>query len=463
MSILKKNIPTKLVAPIFVGLLLLLAPICVRAQMRAPLRQWAGLTSYALSSKQDSVFAFYADSDVKLVAADSSNNAAQFIWLRFSDGRFADTIRRTTNAVAADTLMLSSDVSSEAGYRVLVDNSLGEVQVYTVWMFIDDVRIDTLLYDNECDYLRVEPRTIPNRYDVEWDRFVYWDLSRPTPIPINTYGRSYFSQVRWECDVADVELPERPRIDLQVVGPAPYYDAQYTLNFTSPFGRTMSAQSTTIEAVAVKADSEVKMMKSSVWEDFSESEKYEALLEMSLKSTSLNADSVCWSISRQQPNNGRYARIWGECAAFSSAEIFPDKAMMVPGRYRLVHTAKNTTSRCIDSTYIEFMVDSSMIKEEAFPNVFTPTNADGINDVFRFVDPEQNIRSMQSCLIRIYNRSGKLMHTYDGDPRQWQGWDGKTHGRMANPGIYYYIVECTGWDGQIFKKREPYKGFFYLY
>lgn len=453
--------PWKIIAQALSGLILLLAPFGASGQLTAPDRRWAAPTAYALTSEQDSIVAYHKGDTILLCAALPNKANAQFTWLRFANSHFADTLQRSSTTTA-DTLRLSATALSEGGYRVLADNLLNDTAIHTIWVFVDDVKIDTLLIDNECDFMRIEPRTIPNRYDLDYDRFTYWDISRTTPIPINTYGRSYFNQMTWECSEPEIELPSKPKPDLLIQSPAPLLNAQYTISVTSPFGRTLTAKTNIVEATAVKAEQEIMVMKQGAWSTFSESDKHEALLELALKSTATNADSACWCIRKQNPNNGRYTEIWSTCIAFGSAEVLPDKTLMVPGHYRIVHTAKNATSHCIDSISIDLQVDSSMIKEEAIPNVFTPTNADGNNDVFRFIDPEQNIRSMQSCLIRIYNRSGKLMHSYNGDPRQWTGWDGKTHGRMANPGIYYYIIESKGWDGQEFK-RGPYKGFFYLY
>lgn len=437
----------------------LLIPSAARGQLLAPGRHWAGITSYALSDAQDSIFAYHGTSldTAHLRAQHSTGQPARFEWLRYSTDNNSFAPLRTDDNQTLSAL----DGLSEGGYRVRITSQTDSVEVFTVWLFADDVRIDTIEVENECDFMRLSPRTRPNRWDVDFDRFVYYDLSRPRPIPNNTFGRAYFGQVSWESSTSEVELTSPNKLDLTET-PAPLHDASYTVRISTPFGRTLIHQTPELTAVAVKADHKVRIMQHGAWEDHTEDSEYEALLELELQSSSTNADLERWRIQAQLPPRNTYHTIWSDSTMANHGAMYPDKSKMLPGRYCLIHTAQNVQSGCTDSSALEIQVDSSMIKEEAIPNVFTPTNADGQNDVFRFVNPEQNIRSMQSCLIRIYNRSGKLMHSYEGPPRTWEGWDGRTHGRMAQTGVYYYIIECKGWDGQLFK-RGPYKGFLYLY
>lgn len=456
-------LPTHFLKYPLTGLLVLLCTLPplghAWGQLRAPGRHWAGLTSYSMSVEQDSIFAYHDTSidTARLRAQHSTGEQSRFEWLRYDPHNNAFELVHTDEAQQQSML----DGLSEGGYRVRITSLSDSVEVYTAWLFADNVRIDTLEVENECDFMRISPRTRPNRWDVDYDRFVYYDLSRPRPLPNNTFGRSYFAQAEWECSSSDVELANPGKLDLMVI-PAPLHNAFYTVRISTPFGRTLTKQTPELTAVAVKAEHTVRIMQNGLWTDHSEGGQYEALLELALQSSSTNADLEHWRIQVQQPPRNAYRTIWRDSIGAGQGELLPDKSMMLPGRYRLTHIAQNTLSGCKDSVTLEIKVDSSIIKEDAIPNVFTPTNADGQNDVFRFVNPEQNIRSMQSCLIRIYNRSGKLMHSYNGDPRAWDGWDGKTHGRMAQTGVYYYIIECRGWDGQLFK-GEKFTGFVYLY
>lgn len=77
------------------------------------------------------------------------------------------------------------------------------------------------------------------------------------------------------------------------------------------------------------------------------------------------------------------------------------------------------------------------------PNAFTP-NEDGVNDVWKVA-----YRSLLEFKCSIFDRYGNKITSFT-DPSQ--GWDGKYNGKMAKPGVYFYVIEATGADGKRYKK-----------
>lgn len=68
------------------------------------------------------------------------------------------------------------------------------------------------------------------------------------------------------------------------------------------------------------------------------------------------------------------------------------------------------------------------------PNVLTPDNRDGINDVFR---PCQDPLYAESVEFEVFNRWGNSVYTYQGDPQfSWDATDDS--GKDIPPGVYYY-------------------------
>ena len=77
--------------------------------------------------------------------------------------------------------------------------------------------------------------------------------------------------------------------------------------------------------------------------------------------------------------------------------------------------------------------------------------------------------SMKSVKISIFNRWGKLLHVWENNNLQGfyntvdkvpqSVWDGKVGGRMATPGVYFWIAEGVGRDGE----RRKGNGFFHLF
>jgi gliding motility-associated-like protein len=107
---------------------------------------------------------------------------------------------------------------------------------------------------------------------------------------------------------------------------------------------------------------------------------------------------------------------------------------------------------CLDSVNPTVTVEPSEID---VPNVFSPNN-DGQGDNI-FIIKDKSIRTFK---IVIYSRTGNLVHKYDGEISDWEGWNGKVKDRAkASEGVYFYIIEAKGWDD--IKYQE--KGTVYLF
>ncbi len=78
------------------------------------------------------------------------------------------------------------------------------------------------------------------------------------------------------------------------------------------------------------------------------------------------------------------------------------------------------------------------------PNAFSPGASPGVNDVWKV-----SYRSLIEFECWIFNRHGKQVFHFS-DPSQ--GWDGRIGGRLAKPGVYYYVIEALGADGKRYKK-----------
>jgi gliding motility-associated-like protein len=77
------------------------------------------------------------------------------------------------------------------------------------------------------------------------------------------------------------------------------------------------------------------------------------------------------------------------------------------------------------------------------PNFITP-NGDGYNDIWEIPFISNN----PDADIKIYDRFGKLITSYKGSDR---GWDGTSEGKLVNPDTYWYIIDLK--DGS-----DPIKG-----
>jgi gliding motility-associated-like protein len=204
----------------------------------------------------------------------------------------------------------------------------------------------------------------------------------------------------------------------------------------------------------------------------------EAVLEVNFTNSSINYDSVYWFFYKDSYIITReIERTDGQpidSIAFVLTDDAPVHEYKQSGEYtvRLVAVKENpTTGNCYDTLYMEpgtfINVQISLVE---VPNFFTP-NGDGINDVFVV-----GSRSLKSLDIVIFNRWGGKVHSWSYSnittseyTMKHAVWDGRVgNGRMASPGVYYYVIKYEGRDidkeddkGRMVK--ETLNGFIHLF
>jgi len=447
---------------------LLFHSLWLHAQINSPGRDWAGLTLYGTGTVQDSIFVFFSSTETPktgaLRATFSDGSPSDVIWYKYNQtisnpaNRFEpiDTVYSVTESHKTGLL--------KGGYRVSVTrNSDNLTEVYTCWLMIDDVVITSIDTVNNCDYLYLNTKLSPNRYLIP-DYFDYWDLSKSSQPVIITLGNTYFNHVAWTASNPLISI-SNTTLSLTIDEPAPLYDSKYIIQIVNPFERVLAFETNLLIAKAAKADFSVYIDNEDVWADGGSNPEGEAPLKMKLVSNSINTDSIYWNIINDETLFllGGDSIVENYSALFAEpTEYFPTPEKMVPGTYPVEHVAVKVSSGCRDTMTLIVVVDTSAIKPDAIPNVFSP-NGDGANEIFILKDPKTNISSIKSFHIYIFNRTGQRVYEYSGDPKTWGGWDGtiKGIGSEAPDGVYYFIIEAVGWDNRVYK-RGKYKGFVHL-
>ncbi|HNS30212.1 MAG: gliding motility-associated C-terminal domain-containing protein [Bacteroidales bacterium] len=460
----------------------------VQAQLFSPGCDWVGTTQYqyVASELQDPIFIFFSWSDNPMLgnlrAQFSDSTHATYLWRKY------DPAQRQFNIIQGqtDSLLINLD---RGGYRAEV--TVGDsTEIYTAWVMIDDVEIDRLaVWNNNCERLTLALFSKPNNfYEVNSNYFTYYNYYTPIHAPLTVLGpRGYFGDYAFASNPDEVPVDEllpflqnSHLIDIEFESPAnqslhgPLHDAKYELVIHTPFGKgDLQVETEEIPAIATRADFELFINQPvdgiPDWVPGGDSPSGEALLEIKLESSSENADSIYWKlhkITELYPHTSKV--IWSDSSYMESGrEVFPPKELMVPGFYKVEHSSKKLSSGCIDKLLLPFdenkflEVDSSFFKGAAIPNVFTPN---GANPTFKFVLPEDNIMSIKDFKITIFSRWGNRVYAYTGDPKTWEGWDGKIDGTKgdAAAGVYYFVIEAVGWDGKRYRKGQ-YKGFLHLF
>ena len=104
---------------------------------------------------------------------------------------------------------------------------------------------------------------------------------------------------------------------------------------------------------------------------------------------------------------------------------------------------------CSDSTWIEIMVDET--RRVYVPNAFSP-NGDGFNDYFSIQSPDPGT----ILSFKIFNRWGSLVFETNEAMLNFDqsGWDGMVNGKVAQSGVYVWLIEIEFFDG----KKEKWSG-----
>jgi len=405
------------------------------------------LTEYS-SGAQDNIHVFCGQKDMQnatLTASYPQGESGNFEWRKYN------TITGTFDFFSADqTGNRTSSISGLADgcYRVIINPASGQ-KTYTAWVFNNYIEAKAEITDSDCSSFTLNGTFASPEFN-------YVDLSSGQVLSLKKDVK-----VVWKD--GDVLVSNYAT---QVKSDPPTANTTYTFVVSDRFGCTTQA---TVEYISVvtKAAFTYKILQQGPNKDKrSDPSKNEAPLTVEFTSTSENADSYEWYFykSYEVIDKEKEAKTFKDSIQEIVYNQNPTYIYEASGKYLVKLISKKTTGSltCSSYKYIDdvIVVDSSFIDA---PNVFTP-NGDGNNDNFAI-----KFFSMKSIKITILNRWGKVLHTWDsGDVQGFYNtvttitqsvWDGRVGGRLATPGVYFWVAEGTGRDG---KKRKD-NGFFHLF
>jgi gliding motility-associated-like protein len=106
------------------------------------------------------------------------------------------------------------------------------------------------------------------------------------------------------------------------------------------------------------------------------------------------------------------------------------------GRYTVSVTDSNLCSNTAT-----LLVKNNCPGKVFVPNVFTPSNRDGLNDVFYPITS-----NIETITFRVYNRYGEQIFETN---QLKTGWDGMFNGKPAQADVYVYTVEYKTLSGRV--------------
>lgn len=436
----------RIVTGFIVLLLFVLAPSLGFAQISSNANQIIP-TEYS-SGGQDEIHIFCTTRDVvnaSLTATAPGGVGGTYEWLKYNAQTGAFEPYQSDLSGAATSVISNL---ADGAYRVNITTGEG-VQTFTAWVFNNYIETTATITNSDCNSF-----TLVGTSDTPALNYVDLPTGQARQLDKGV-------QISW---TANNELVGE-FLTYQVFSP-PTKDTEYTLTVTDRFGCSSESR-VMYESIVTKASFTYEKEDQSK----SHSTKTEAPLTVTFTNTSENddPDKAQWFIYKDRnvlAREGQAAN--GQPIDSILTKIFTESPIYIferPGTYnvKLVSQKESPSGICYDTIYIDdyISIDTSFIEA---PKFFTPGDDDDVNP--RFV---VRFFSMQSVKITIFNRWGKVMHVWESDNVQGFGptvestpqavWDGKVGGKLANPGVYYYVAEGRGRDD----KRQRANGFFHLF
>ena len=345
------------------------------------------------------------------VVLESVTNTTDYYyeWTRY------DVSTNTWTIPVANGFIASYPVPMAGGYQVIIKDGMNGavVEQHRCWIFnspLSEASIEVV--SENCDYLHLK---------AESDSLVYY----------GTFGNyalvDYIETYIWSSSpgAGDFSSSEQaPTIN------APVENTEFTVTVIDLFDNSESA-SLSYTAIAVQAHYTSTPMK----------EPGDVRNE---GHTSLAEGSAPLEIRFTDESKGQITTwFWDFGSGAPSTERDPFHVFTSVGEHIVFLTVNNIQSGC-ESTVSLLTVNITEMDIDA-PNVFTP-NGDGNNDEFRVY-----YKSVKKFSMVVFNRWGRKVYE---STNPAEGWDGTIGNGLADPGVYFYVIEAEGYNPNEKKKLQ---------
>jgi hypothetical protein len=452
------------------------------AQLYAPQRDAAKAVEYTSEYHTDSIYIFNLPNPGEAISAGLTAIAASdtcswdYEWAVFN-GAYSIFKTDTGSTSTVDTITVPGY------YRVRMISDCEDTLIYAAWVVFNDFRVSISKEPNGIDIFRgdynCQQLWIKSTYSA--DSLYY---TKPeTDSTFILYGD--IEDIDWTTIPDSSAIKPPPTLSPLMSNPPsspPAYDVWYTLLVTDEFGLTRkdSAFYETIQTKALFSVEPIKLSDTTYYDNPKNYEEYyygkdyhslddyknSAPLTVEVHNNSLNGSFFEWDF-----DDGADSITYDDAKELAHLYVVP----RINSYYIKLRSHSEEGCEHLDS--VEVIVNESKISLETetetetdnqqpndqlksgIPNVFFAIEGNS----FRFYDA-----SIYEIKVKIFNRYGKVVHTYEGYVRNWPGWDFKVHGNnLAAEGIYYYVIEVQRYNVEKEKftrnKKKPYNGYFYLF
>lgn len=477
----------KLFLVLIIGVFLLTIPFLNFAQIQVFESEKSDTTSYTSSDSQDTIFIVYKDdnnmSTITLFADLNGIDSLNFEWFKYDRGLNVFKSFREIETAKTDTVFFGTTPGEnmndyEGGYRVNIYNEeKGIDTIFTMWLWYQDFFINTVsVYSSKCEELELVADTSFH------DDFIYYDLSVEGSPIISLTNRA---NLEWTIDSESEADSESDKwygvhpIFLAPVVPTTYtvyakdlygFVRERTINIDEtkfdnrgyPYLRAAKAEFSGIHGVLTdgvndkSSDTVTVEAPYGVWffNDADNAEEFEWVFykHKDWVNTDWDWDTTLYVTENFEPIDSIYYKYPRKDSTHTAGY---DVKLSVWGP-----VYNSNGNMCRDTMY---KVDFVIVTPTKFPrnkielpNVFTPKATN--NNYFYFLENSLP-KSIKYFSVKIYNRWGNKVYDYEDNDGSWQqngesepGWNGTTRvGTKAKPGVYYYAILATGWNGHKFE------------
>lgn len=438
---------------IILSLFLLSFSIPGISQISAPDADYVSFTQYSDTTQiNHNIFVFYSlpgeDIATNLRGSAPESVSCTFEWSKFDSLALGWNLIKSENSITTSGLANIED----GGYKLRLFDGISFDTTFYAWVFINNLEVNVLSdSDDHLIFGKYYCGKLILDGSIQMDSFWYYN---PVTFERSDYRNGIFFS--WTTDHNDFTIkPDNIGLAEKGVYNPPAEDMWIILTATDSTGMT-DIDSVYYETVEVKADFSMEFFDKLETEDYIEAPaptEDDAPLKIRFSNKSLNGYNFEWIFT--DTSNFYFPEL--EIELTENVHYRPEYTYKIPDHYYPALVAKSFYN-CIDTFKLIEPIVVFPSELEA-PNVFSPQGLEK-NRYFKVT-----FQSIKEFHLRIYSRTGNLVYRADiFDMHSWNGWDGNimNSNRPAPAGIYYYIIEATGYD-RIRYNHGPYKGFVYLF
>lgn len=388
------------------------------------------------STGLNAIYVLYETSGVSIKYT-AKNVQATVNWYKFgaSGGGYAEAIE-SIRKTGADTEL--SQVIPNSGY--IIEEGTDRTYFWVVDYSTYYLNMEGISFDSQQDCGTVNINVSGSGSDIN-----YYTINGALK-KLDREIQLKYNNLSWDSDKKLwQEITETESYDIfknSISLPVPYCNTTYTLSgdkFLQYWGleQTITSDTYCTSAVSVETTA-VQESRSNTNEKKSDSETgFGGSAPITITFTAYCTDAVAhkeWQMSQDSEFKDITLRLNEE----EVTQTF-DEA----GTYYMRFVGSNSDGSCSaeSETYTITTATSSI----ECPNVFSPQSSEGVNDEWKV-----SYKSIVEFKCWIFNKWGLKMCEFS-DPSQ--GWDGKYKGKYVKSGVYYYVIQARGADGQSYNLK----------